>query len=183
MAAAQQVDSASRRDSTPQTGLGASSAFTPHVGAAQMKHAALGTEVGATLDLGWIGSRKVRLSVGIDYLALTIDRPDSLGSRERGDGYVFTAFTDLTFLPSVAGRVSPYVGAGFGVDAVGTTISNEQVGALYNRNVLDLHAQLGALYRVSPRGRLSLEARATGARVVRRLGVRLGYTWLYNGLP
>ena len=176
-AAGQQVDS------TPRLGLGASSALTAHVGVGQMKHAALGTEVGAALDVGSIGSRRVRLSVGVDYLAMTIDRPDSLGSRETGDGYVFTAFADVTVIPSLARRFAPYAGAGFGVDAVGTTISNEQIGALYNTNVFDLHAQLGAFYRLTPRGRLSLEVRATGARVVRRVGVRLGYTLLFNGLP
>lgn len=175
--AAQQVDS------TPRLGLGASSAITMHLGVGQIKHATLGTEVGGALDLGWMGSRRVRLSVGIDYLSMTIDRPDSLGFRARGAGYVFTAFTDVNAFPSLTRRLSPYGGAGFGVDAVGTIISNEQIGALYNRNVLDVHAQLGALYRLTPRGRLSLEARVTGARVVRRVGVRLGYTWLYNGLP
>jgi hypothetical protein len=183
MVAAQQVDSIPRRDSTPRLGLSASSALTAHVGVGRMKHAALGTEAGGALDVGWIGSRKVRLSVGVDYLSMTIDRPDSLGFRESGGGYVFTAFADVTVIPSLARRLSPYAGVGFGVDAVGTTISNEQIGALYNTNVLDLHGQLGAFYRLTPRGRLSLEARATGARVVRRVGVRLGYTWLYNGLP
>ena len=113
----------------------------------------------------------MRLSVGIDYLAMAIDRPDSLGVRERGDGYVFTAFADVNVIPSLARRVSPYGGVGFGVDAVGTTISNEQIGALYNTNVFDLHAQLGAFFRLTPRGRLMLEARGTGARVVRRFGV------------
>lgn len=148
-----------------------------------MKHAALGTEVGGALDIGWIGSRHVRLSVGVDYLALTIDRPDSLGFREKGDGYVFTAFADVTVIPSLARRVTPFAGLGFGVDAVGTTISNEQIGALYNTNVLDLHAQLGGFFRMTPRGRLRVEIRATGARVVRRVGARVGYTWFYNGLP
>jgi hypothetical protein len=174
---------AQQTDSTPRLGLGASSAITVHGGVGQIKHATLGTEVGGALDLGWIGSRRVRLSVGVDYLSMTIDRPDSLGLRERGSGYVFTAFTDVNVFPSLGRQLSPYAGAGFGIDAVGTIISNEQIGGLYNRNVLDLHAQLGALYRLTPRSRLSLEARATGARVVRRLSVRLGYTWLYNGLP
>lgn len=153
-----------------------------HAGVGQVKHASLGTEVGGLLDLGWLGSRRVRLGVGIDYLAMTIDRPDSLGVRERGDGYVFTAFADVTFIPWLARRVTPYAGAGFGVDAVGTQISNEQIGALYNTNVFDLHAQLGTLVRLSRRGRLTLEARATGARIVRRVGVRAGYAWFYNQL-
>jgi len=164
-------------------GLGASSALTAHVGVGQIKHATLGTEVGAALDLGSIASKRVRFSLGVDYLAMTIDRPDSLGFREKGAGYVFTAFADLSVIPSLRRRVSPYGGVGFGVDAVGTTISNEQIGALYNTNVLDVHGQLGAFYRLTPHTRLSIEARATGARVVRRIGVRLGYTWLYNGLP
>ena len=183
LAMAQRVDSAARKDSTPRLGLGASSALTVHSGVGQIKHAALGFESGASLDLGWIGSRKVRLSVGVDYLSMKIDRPDSLGLRESGGGYVFTAFTDVTVFPSLSRRLSPYGGVGFGVDAVGTTISNEQIGALYNTNVLDLHAQIGALLRTTRRGRLQLEVRGTGARVVRRVGVRLGYTWLYNGLP
>jgi hypothetical protein len=183
LAVAQQVDSVARKDSTPRLGLGASSALTVHSGVGQIKHAALGIESGAALDLGWIGSRKVRLSVGVDYLSMTIDRPDSLGLRESGGGYVFTAFTDVTLLPSLSRRLSPYGGVGFGVDAVGTTVSNEQIGAMYNTNVLDVHAQVGTLYRITPRGRLQLEVRGTGARVVRRVSVRLGYTWLYNGLP
>ena len=171
-----------RPDSTPQLGLGASSAINFHAGVGQIKHATLGVEVGGALDIGFIGTRRVRLSVGIDYLGMVIDRPDSLGVRERGNGYVFTAFTDVSFIPALTRRLTPYAGAGFGVDAVGATISNEQVGALYNTNVFDLHAQVGALYRLTPNGHLSLEARGTGARVVRRVGVRLGYTWFYNQL-
>ena len=163
-------------------GLGASSALGFHVGVGQVKHASLGTEVGGAIDLGYLGNPRIRLSVGVDYLGMSIDRPDSLGVRERGTGYVFTAFADVTVIPSLSHRVSPYGGVGFGVDAVGTTISNEQIGALYNTNVFDLHAQLGALYRVTPRGYISVEARATGARVVRRLGMRVGYSWLYNQL-
>ena len=173
---------ATRPDSTPRLGLGASSAINVHVGVGQVKHATLGVEVGGALDIGSIGARRVRLSIGIDYLGMVIDRPDSLGVRERGDGYVFTAFSDVTFIPALTARLTPYVGVGVGVDAVGTTISNEQVGALYNTNVFDVHGQVGALYRLTPNGRLSLEARATGARVVRRVGVRLGYTFFYNQL-
>lgn len=176
------VVGAQRVDSLPMLGLGASSAVGLHVGVGQMKHASLGTEVGGTLDLGYVGNRRVRFSVGLDYLGMVIDRPDSLGVRERGTGYVFTAFADVNVIPSLSRRLSPYGGVGFGVDAVGTTISNEQVGAIYNTNVFDLHAQLGALYRVSPSGYVTLEARATGARVVRRFGVRLGYAWLFNQL-
>jgi len=170
-------------DSLPRLGLGASSAVMVHAGVGQIKHASLGTEVGGTLDLGSIGSRWVRLGVGVDYLAMTIDRPDSLGVRERGDGYVFTAFADVTVIPSLSRRLTPYAGVGVGVDAVGTQISNEQIGALYNTNVFDVHAQLGALVRVTPRSHLTLETRATGARVVRRIGVRVGYAWFYNQLP
>jgi len=175
--------SAQRTDSIPQLGLGASSAITVHAGVGQIKHAALGAEIGGALDLGYLGDRHVRLSLGVDYLSMMIDRPDSLGDRERGHGYVFTMFGDVTWLPSLQHRLSPYGGLGFGVDAVGTTISNEQIGALYNTNVFDLHAHAGALFRVTPRGYLTLEARGTGARVVRRVGVRLGYAWFYNQLP
>lgn len=182
---AQQTDAAPATpiDSTPRLGLGASSALTVHVGAGRFEHAALGPEVSAVLDLGYIGVRQVRFSLGVDYLSTTIDRADSFGVPTRGSGYVFTGFADVTWLSSLARRVAPYVGGGFGVDAVGTTISNEDVGAMYNTNVLDLHAQLGALVRVAPRGRLNLQVRATGAHVVRRLGVLVGYTWLYNQLP
>jgi hypothetical protein len=175
-ARAQQVDS------TPQLGLGASSALGVHVGVGQIKHATLGPEVGGSLDLGWLGTRRARLSVGVDYLSVIIDRPDSLGIRERGGGYVLTAFADVTMLASLARRFAPYAGAGFGVDAVGTSISNQQIGAIYNTNVFDLHAQLGTFVRVTPNGRVAVEARVTGARVVRRFGVRLGYTWFYNQL-
>jgi hypothetical protein len=171
-----------RPDSTPRLGLGASSAINFHAGVGRVKHATLGTEVGGALDIGSIGARRVRLSIGVDYLGMTIRRPDSLGVRERGNGYVFTAFADVNVIPPLTRRLTPYAGAGFGIDAVGTTISNEQVGALYNTNVFDVHGQVGALYRVTPNGHLSLEARGTGARVVRRVGVRLGYTFFYNQL-
>ena len=177
-----QSSGAQQPDSTPRLGLGASSALSVHAGLGQFKHAALGPDIGAALDLGWIGSRFVRLSVGVDYLSTTIDRPDSLGVRERGSGYVFTAFADVNAMGPIRRRFTPYGGVGFGVDAVGTTIANEQVGGLYNTNVLDVHAQLGTLIRLTPRGRLRAEARVTGARVVRRYSVRVGYTWLFNGL-
>jgi hypothetical protein len=173
---------AQQPDSTPRLGLGASSAVSVHAGLGRFKHASLGPEVGGVLDLGWIGSRLVRFSVGIDYLATTIDRADTLGIRARGSAYVFTGFADVNAMAPVARRFSPYGGVGFGVDAVGTTISNEQIGAIYNTNVFDLHAQLGTLIRLTPQGRLRAEARVTGARVVRRYGLRLGYTWLFNTL-
>ena len=85
VARGQQVDSAS------SLGLGASGALSVHGGFGRFKHASLGPEVGAALDLGWIGSRRVRLSLGVDYLSTTIDRPDSLGFPQHGTGYVFTA--------------------------------------------------------------------------------------------
>jgi hypothetical protein len=174
---------AQQPDSTPQLGLGASSAISIHAGAGRFKHAALGSEIGGALDLGWIGSRRVRLSVGLDYLSTTISRSDSLGVRQRGPAYVFTAFADVTALMPLVRRATPYGGVGFGIDAVGTSISNEQVGFLYNTNVFDLHAQAGSLFYMTPRTRVQVEARVTGARVVRRFGVRVGYVWLFNGLP
>ena len=173
---------AQEADTVPQLGLGASSAIALHAGATWLKHASLGTTVGGALDLGWVGRRTVRLSVGVDYVAMTIDRSDSLGTRERGKGYVFTTLADVTYFPWLARRLSPYAGVGFGVDAIGTQISNEQIGAIYNANVFNLHAQLGALYRLTSRGRLTIEARGTGARIVRRAGVTVGYSWFYNQL-
>lgn len=166
----------------PQLGLGASSALGVHAGTGVFHHATLGTEVGGTLDLGWIGSRRARVVVGVDYLTTTIDRSDSLGVRASGRGYVFTAFVDVNALTSLARRVAPYAGVGFGVDAVGTTIENEQIGALYNTNVFNLHGQAGALVRLTPHGRLKVELHAVTARVVPRIGFRVGYTLLYNEL-
>jgi hypothetical protein len=170
-------------DSVPKRGLSASSLLSLHAGVGQFKYAALGTEVGGALDLGWLGSRRVRVSLGIDYLATTIDRTDSLGVREEGSAYVFTAFADVTAMAPLVRRMTPYVGVGFGVDAVGTTISNEQIGTIYNTNVFNLHGQVGTLFYLTPKGRFQAEARLTGARVVRRYGVRVGYVWLFNGLP
>jgi hypothetical protein len=169
-----------RVEARPQLGLGASSAFGVHGGVGAFRHATLGPAVGGTLDIGWIGSRRIRLSVGVDYLATTIDRPDSLGLQQRGRGYVFSALTDVTAMSTLERVVAPYVGVGIGVDAVGTTIQSEQIGTIYNTNVFNVHGQVGALVRVAPRGRLGLEVRGTGARVVRRVGVRVGYVWLYN---
>jgi hypothetical protein len=171
---------AQRVESAPQLGLGASSAFGLHGGAGVFRHASLGPQIGGELDLGWIGSRRTRFTVGVDYLATTIDRVDSLGVRERGKGYVFSALADVNVTSSIARRVAPYAGLGIGVDAVGTTIQNEQIGTIYNTNVFDVHGQVGALVRVAPRGRLKLELRGTAARVVRRVGLRVGYTWLFN---
>ena len=173
---------AQQADSTPRLGLGASSALSISAGVGQFRFSTLGTDLGAALDLGWMGSRQVRLSVGLDYLSTSIDRPDSLGARERGSAYVFTAFADVNAMAPIRRRFTPYAGVGFGVDTVGTTITNEQVGGLYNTNVFNLHGQLGTLIRLTPRGRLRAEVRATGARVVRRYSVRVGYTWLFNGL-
>jgi hypothetical protein len=176
-ARAQQVDS------TPKLGLGASSAVSAYVGVGQFKHASLGPEVGVRLDLGYFGRKRVRFLIGVDYLTTRIDRPDSLGTRQSGGSYVFTGVAEANVMTSLVRRVAPYAGAGVGVDAVGTTISNEQIGRLYNTNVFDIHGQLGAYFRLSERGRLQAELRGTGARVVRRFGARLGYTWFYNGLP
>ena len=174
---------AQQADSTPRLGLGASSAVSAHVGVGQFKHASLGTDVGVRLDLGYFGRKRVRFLVGVDYLMTHIDRTDSLGTRESGSGYVFTGVAEANVMTSLARVVAPYAGAGVGVDAVGTTISNEQIGRLYNTNVFDVHAQVGAYFRLSERSRLQAEVRGTGARVVRRFAARLGYTWFYNGLP
>ena len=174
---------AQQTDSTPKLGLGASSAVTVSLGVGRFKHASLGTDAGVRLDLGYLGRKRVRFLVGVDYLATHIDRTDSLGVRENGSGYVFTGVAEVNVLTSLARRVAPYVGAGVGVDAVGSTIENEQIARVYNTNVFDVHAQLGSYFRLSERGRLQAEVRGTGARVVRRFSARLGYTWFYNGLP
>ena len=169
-----------QNDRAPRLGLGASSAFGVFTGAGVFHYASLGPQLGATLDLGWIGSKRVRFSLGADYLKSTIDRTDSLGVRETGHGYVFSALADVNVMGSLANRVTPYAGVGAGVDAVGTQIQNPEVGAIYNTNVFDVHAQIGTLVRVAPSGRLNIELRGTAARVVGRVGVRVGYTWLYN---
>lgn len=173
---------AQQAERPPQFGLGASSALGLHAGGGILRHAALGLEVGGALDLGWIGTRHARVVAGVDYLSVRLDRPDSLGVRQTGPVYVFTIFADVNYLASVRHRVAPYAGVGFGVDAVGTTIQNAQIGALYNTNVFNLHGQAGALVRLTPRGRLKLELHAVTARVVRRVGFRIGYTVLYNEL-
>lgn len=173
---------AGQSDPPPQLGLGASSAFGLYAGAGVFRYASLGPQFGGTLDLGWIGSRRVRLSIGVDYLRTTIDRTDTLGVRETGKGYVFSALADVNVMGPIARRFTPYVGIGAGVDAVGTEIQNGEIGAIYNTNVFNIHAQAGTLIRVAPRGRISVEVRGTGARIVRRVGMRVGYTWLYNEL-
>jgi len=171
---------AAQSDSPPQLGLGASSAVGLYGGVGVFRYASLGPQLGGSLDLGWIGSRRVRLSLGVDYLTTTIDRTDTLGVRETGKGYVFSALADVNVMGPIARRFTPYAGIGVGVDAVGTQIQNEEIGAIYNTNVFNVHAQVGTLFRVAPRGRISVEVRGTGARVVRRVGLRVGYTWLYN---
>jgi hypothetical protein len=174
---------AQQADSTPKLGLSASSAVTAYVGVGRFKHSSLGTDVGARLDIGHFGSKRVRFLLGVDYLSTHIDRLDSLGVLQSGSGYVFTGVAEANVIGSLARRVAPYVGAGVGVDAVGSTISNNEVARLYNTNVFDVHAQAGAYFRVSDHGRLQAEVRGTGARIVRRFAIRLGYTWIYNGLP
>lgn len=167
---------------TARLGLAASSAFGVHAGAGVLRHASLGPVVGATIDVGSLRTRHLRLVLGVDYLALSLDRVDSLGTRARGRGYVFSAFADVNATTSPTRRVAPYAGIGFGVDAVGSALGNAQIDAIYNTNVFNVHAQVGFHTPItrSGRGALTVELRATGARVVRRVGAHIGYTWLFN---
>jgi hypothetical protein len=153
-------------------------------GFASLRAADPAFETGISLDLGWLGSRPVRLVVDAEYLNGHLSRLDSLGNRGRGPFYDMSLHVGVRYLPTLGHVVAPYVGAGMGVHALGSSTRVVEVDELYNRNIFGAHAMVGFYSFLTADGRnaLNFELRGVSAGNVRRASLRLGLTRFFRDL-
>jgi hypothetical protein len=136
-----------------------------------------GFEIGAGIDLGWIGSARNRLLLDATLLNSLVRFRDPENGLHRGPFYDLAASLSIARLLPRFGRVEPYALAGVGVEAVGSTTNDLTVDVLYNANRFALHAGAGALFTISPDGQdgALAEVRGTAAHALDRVSVRVGY--------
>ncbi|HET6681663.1 MAG TPA: hypothetical protein VFG84_10720 [Gemmatimonadaceae bacterium] len=165
-------------------GLAASGSIGVVGGFASLRAADPAFETGISLDLGWVGSRPIRLVVDAEYLKGHLSRLDSLGNRGRGPFYDMSLHVGVRYLPTLGHLVAPYLGAGVGVHALGSSTRVVEVDELYNRNIFGAHAMVGFYSFLTADGRnaLNFELRGVSAGNVRRASLRLGLTRFFRDL-
>jgi hypothetical protein len=168
-------------------GLSAIGAFTVHAGAARVQRGYSAGSLGATLDLGYLRTRRVRVVGDVTYL-LTAPRTEVVPS----EGATYRdVFRDLSAHAAFAfhandpsRRLTPYLLAGAGVEVLSSSFNSLAIDTRYNSNNFSLLGALGARLRVGAGSRraLTLELRGVAAHHVRRAAVHVGLSTLFNDL-
>ena len=173
-----------QQEPPPRLGLAASGALGLHLGVARVEHSDPGVELAGSLDLGWVGTRRVRLVLSVEQMVARVQRPDSMGVGVSGPFYDFSAGASLAWIGAPGRRVAPFGSVGLAVHALGSNTGSTFVDAFYNDNVLGAHGSLGATIALSPDGRqaLQLELRGVSAAEVNRAGIRVGYLRRFRDL-
>lgn len=181
-----------QRDTIPpppptNVGLDAIGAVTASAGWSSVENGFHAWHVGTRVDFGYLRSRRVRLLADAQYL---LSLPHSEYVLAEGKTYR-DVFRDLSahlslamHLASPTARISPYVAAGVGVHVLSSSFGSLTIDTRYNTNNFGLREAVGARIGVGGSGRraLTLEVESVQSRDVRRVGVSLGITGLFNDL-
>jgi hypothetical protein len=163
-------------------GLGAAGHIGANAALAIVEHAQPAFELGASMDLGSIGSRRTRLLVDLGFFNTVVDRPDSAGKSVRGPFYDLAASVGITQLFPRVGRVEPYLAGGVALHAIGSAIGDPDLDVLYNANRFGAYIGAGSFITVSPEGRngVQIEVRGVFVHAVNRVAFRLGYVRFFG---
>lgn len=158
-------------------GLAAVGHVTAFEGVGVPQTADAGFEVGAGIDLGWLGTPRNRLLLDATFLNSLVRFRSAEGVQQRGPFYDLAASLSVARLLPRLGRVEPFGLIGAGVEAIGSTTNDVGVDVLYNATRMALHAGAGALVTVSPDGEdgFQLELRGTAVHHLTRVSLRVGY--------
>jgi hypothetical protein len=167
-------------------GLAATGAVESYAGVARVQRGMTAAEVGASLDVGWLGSPRVRLVGDVSLVGSRrsdIDPADTL--RYSSAIYDLSAGVGTVVLGGApTSRVTPYASLGVGVHALASTFKRVNLDAPYNGNRFGIDAAVGLRTWLSPSGRAGafLEARRTYVLNMNRWGVRAGATLYFADL-
>jgi len=184
VAAEGQGDSVPARTSV---GLAAVGALTVHASFASIQRGYHGIAAGATVDLGYIRSPRVRLLADVSYLRsfpkTELILPEN--QRYRDDFRDLSGTLSLAFHATApTARVSPYVATGLGVHVLSSSFGSLAIDRRYNTNNFGLLAAAGARLRTGTGGRraLLIEARRVMSHDVSRTSIHLGLSSLFGEL-
>ena len=169
-----------------QVGIAHIGALVVHAGAASVEHSADGVEAGLAIDLGWIGSPRLRLQGELSLLRGTLtERVEIIDSTFSGEFFDLTPSVGLVLLlrgPSA--RIAPYLSAGIGVHALSSAFGTFALDRRYNANPFGAHAGAGVRLWLSGSGRngLSFEVLASTAANVNRTSARVGGLLFFGDL-
>lgn len=168
-------------------GLDAIGAVTTSAGWASIENGFHAWQLGTRVDFGYLRTRRVRLMADVHYL-LSLPHSEYVLSEGKTYRDVFrdlSAHLSLAFHPtSPSARVAPYVAAGVGVHVLSSSFGSLTIDTRYNTNNFGLREAIGLRVGVGGSGRraVTLEVESIQARDVRRVGVSLGLTGLFNDL-
>jgi hypothetical protein len=161
-----------------QVGIAHIGALVVHAGTASVERSAEGVEGGMALDLGWIGTPRLRLEAELSLLRATLtEYVETLDSTFSGAFFDLTSSVGLVvLLRGPSARIAPYLSAGIGVHALSSAFGTFALDRRYNANPFGAHVGAGARLRLPGSGRtgLSFEARASTAANVSRTSARVG---------
>ncbi len=156
-----------------------------NLGASRLPRNGKAGEGGLSLDLGHFPAARFRLSGDASFMR-TVGYSEYVSDEDRE---YRKPFYDLSgsLVVSVDGggreaRVIPYLGAGVGVHALTSSIGTVTLDRRYNTNVFGVVATAGSRIRFRGNRVLRIEARAVGAKNVRRVGIHVGMGLLFNDL-
>jgi hypothetical protein len=131
----------------------------------------------AIIDLGWIGSKRVRLVGDVSFLsALSPTLVEPTGAQRQARFYDFSVATTVEYVFPTAGRLEPYAGAGVAVHALASASGIIDFDLLYNTNLFGVHAVAGVIAALTRDGRIGaqIETRIIGVHRVGRGELRVG---------
>lgn len=168
----------------PVLGLRGIGAVGLTASASSIERNATGIELGATLDLGHLRSRRVRPGAAVSFLR-SLPRSEYVAQEDATYRDVFYDLNGHITLTALARdpdhRLVPYASIGAGVHALTSSYGSIPIDIRYNTNVLGLRMGAGLRFRGRARA-LSLESTAILARNVSRATIGLSTEWLTGDL-
>lgn len=160
-----------------------------HGGAARLPRNGRAAEAGIALDLGHFPVARFRL-IGDAAFLRTVGYREYVEAEDREyrrpfydlSGSVLVAVDARAPRSEGVPGFNPYLAAGVGVHALTSSFGTVSLDRRYNTNVFGVVAAMGTRIRFGGRRLLRVEARAVGAKSVRRVSLHLGTGILFNDL-
>ena len=165
-------------------GLAGSGAVESYAGVQRLERGLTAAEIGASLDLGWIGAPRVRLVGDVSLIGLRrseIDPTDT--TRYSSLIYDLSANVGAVALGGTAtSRLVPYATFAVGVHALASAYQRVSLDQRYNGNRFGISGGVGLRSWLSSSGRggAFLEGRRTYVHNMNRWGARLGATMYFG---
>ena len=173
------ADRGTCQEPSAQLGLSAAGGFGVFLGGGGASHHISGGEGGVLLDLGWVGSRRVRLVGDASMFVGSLHEYVAQDDRDFS-GAVFDLSSTVSLLAltgSATARHSAYASAGVSIHALSSSFGSVPLDQRYNANRFGIAGALGGRAWVGQEGRRALFAELKGQTVksLNRWALRAGY--------